>query len=133
MGGRIVGAVILAEEISTLTGFPTRVLVQELHSTKGWKPVYWRRWNSFHAPVIGAFHWESSTRPHQRKQATDAMFSRVVVGDQYCVSHKALMRHSWYRRKMRKQQEAAALASAALQLNGLDVTMEVANAAQAEL
>lgn len=125
MGGRIVGAVILAQE-EGMFGI-TRVLVQQLHSTKGWKTPQWERWKGFAAPMLGAFHWADGCGPH-RNTSTDAMFQSVVVGDQYCVSHKSLMRHSWYRRKMRKQQEAAALLTAVLQHNGEDVTVEATGA-----
>ncbi len=95
MGGRIIGAQVLAVRTNFFGTFEVRV--QELHSTKGWKTPTWvsaRRfgWN----PVIGRFSWSAGCGPHRHTIGTDAV---------NLVSEKALMRHGWYRRK--KRQEAA--------------------------
>jgi len=94
MGGRIIGALILEEKIDQdafLRGYPTEVKVQQLHSTKGWKAPHWERWRSVDAPVRGAFHWASGCGPHRSKSLLQPI-----------INPRALLRHGWYRRKLRK-------------------------------
>lgn len=86
MGGRIVGVAVLA------VGGPL-ALVQELHSTKGWRvPIRVSVEKFGWAPVIGGFSWAEGCGPSK----TVAHLDRVV-------SERELWRHGWYRRKMRKE------------------------------
>jgi len=97
-GGKIVGAVVLGRVISHLTGRAMAYRVQELHSTKGWRPVYEVPTRRFAwSPVVGAFHWADGCGP--RRDPPDE--ARIIP-------EKALLRHGWYRRKLRKEAERAA-------------------------
>lgn len=98
MGGRIVGALILGRIISSVTKRPVRYLVQELHSTKGWKPRTEVRAEKFPwALPVGVFCWTNGCGPHRRE----------IVDAVNLTSEKALLRHGWYRRKLRKEAERA--------------------------
>lgn len=88
MGGRIVGAVVL-KVIPKRFGLD--VFLQQLHSTKGWKPPHIERWRGL-APVVGAFHWVGGCGPN--RPSSD--FFR------YYDIPRALLRHGWYRRKVRR-------------------------------
>lgn len=83
MGGRIVGVAVLA------VGGPL-ALVQELHSTKGWRVPILVRVDKFGwAPKPGTFSWATGCGP-----------SKPRAGPLRQVN---LWRHGWYRRKMRKE------------------------------
>ena len=95
-GGRIVGCLVLGRVISPWTKVTVRYLVQELHSTKGWKPRTEVSASRFPwLPPSGSFCWTGGCGP--RKSVSEL----VPV-----ITEKSLMRHGWYRRKKRKEEEA---------------------------
>lgn len=99
MGGRIVGAVILGVTQNS-------VMVQELHSTKGWKfPYLTRRKNM---PGVQRHHIGFFSRtPSGRGLPAEA--GRHMRGRTLMTLNKPpdLMRHSWYRRQQREKANAA--------------------------
>jgi hypothetical protein len=98
--GRIVGAVVLAA-----LDYGNRFRVQELHSTKGWKPPYTTSARRFPwAPVIGAFHPAPNRKERQPSDAGRLMRNRTPS----VVAKVDLMAHGWYRRKMLLQEAEAA-------------------------
>jgi hypothetical protein len=97
MRGRIVGALVLGRVISRKTKQTVGYLVQELHSTKGWKPRYSVPASRFPwAPSAGVFCWADGCGP-QRK----------IDDVQPVIPERMLLRHGWYRRKLRKEAELA--------------------------
>ena len=94
-------------EIFYRSNSPRWVRVQELHSTKGWRPSALVNANHFPwKPVVGAFHW----RPNPKKRHYPSDAGRWMRNRTPIVGPKPdLMAHGWYRRKMRLEAQHAEL------------------------
>lgn len=107
MGGSIVGCQILGRVISPITKRTVRYLVQELHSTKGWRPRSEASADRFpFPPPVGAFCWSRGCGPKPPPAAVDPRLMNPNV----------LLRHGWYRRKLRKEAEERVKLQLQLQL-----------------